>query len=134
MNITKYTGYFHDGYVTGLFHKDNNISFSLESSIIEDVNQIPDKECLSSSNTFKGRLNIYGIIKFKLGNETYNSIFVMEYDNGEILDLEICGNSVFLLIEWENFPPKMRETALSKIEIEAERIEWISDQCDGPLS
>lgn len=50
----------------------------------------------------------------------------MQYDNGDILDFEIVGNRVFLLIEWTDYPPKIRKTDVSVIEIEAERIEWVS--------
>ena len=49
----------------------------------------------------------------------------MTYDDGDILDFEIRGKTVFFLIEWRNFPPKIRETKLNKIEIEAESIEWV---------
>ena len=59
-----------------------------------------------------------------------------DYDNGEILDLEIDDNKVFLLIEWKNWPPKprLRTNDVSKIEIEAEKIYWenipdLSDDC-----
>ena len=48
----------------------------------------------------------------------------MLYDNGNILDLEIRDNKIFLLVEWKNFPPKARKNDVSKIEIEAEKIYW----------
>ena len=127
MNITKYTDYFHDGYVNNVSHIGNNISFSLESSVIEDLNQIADKNYLSDSNTLKGKLNIYNIKIFKLGNKLYEGLFQMQYDDGDILEFEIKGNKVFLLIEWRNFPPKIRKTDVSKIEIEAEKIQWVPD-------
>jgi len=127
MDISKYTDYFHDGYVNDIFHTKNNISFSLESSVIEDVKQIEDKKFLSDSNTFKGKLNLYNIKNITLGDKKYEDVFRMEYDDGDILDFQINKNTVFLLIEWKNFPPKIRKTDVSKIEIEAERIEWVPD-------
>ena len=128
MDISKYADYFHDGYVNNVSHVGNNIAFSLESSVIEDSNEIADKGLLSESNTLKGVLNVFNIKSFKLGNEKYDDVFKMEYDDGDILDLEIKDNKVFLLVEWKNFPPKNRNTDVSRIEIEAEKIQWVPDK------
>jgi hypothetical protein len=124
MDIAKYADYFHDGYVNNILHVGNNISFSLESSVIENLDEIADKPFLSDSNTFKGILKIYGIKSFKLGGKEYEGDFQMQYDDGNILDLKIKDNKIFLLVEWKNFPPKVRKTDVSKIEIEAEKISW----------
>ena len=83
---------------------------------------------MSSSNSFKGVLKIENIESFKVGNKKFNDIFQMEYDDGDILDLEIQGNRMFLLVEWKNFPPKPSKTDVSKIEIEAEKIDWIPEK------
>jgi hypothetical protein len=133
MDIAKYVDYFHDGYVNNISHIGNNISFSLESSVIEDRSQISDETYLSNSNTFKGILSLYDIKKFKLGDKIYRNIFIMQYDDGDILDFEIQGNTVFLLIEWKNFPPRIHKTDVSKIEIEATKIEWVPDQRDKSI-
>ncbi len=127
MNISKYTDYFHDGYVNNIQHIKNNLLISLESSVIGDISQIRDKEYISDSHTFKGILNLYNVEKIVLDGKRYESVLRMEYDDGDILDFEIKRHIVFLLIEWRNFPPKNRKTDVSKIEIEAEKIEWIPD-------
>jgi hypothetical protein len=127
MDIVKYTDYFHDGYVNSVSHTLNNISFSLESAVIEDIDQMEDKKYFSEANTLKGTLNLYNIKNFTLSGKNYEHLFEMEYDDGDILDFQINGNKVFLLIEWKNFPPKSRKTDVSKIEIEAEKIEWVPD-------
>jgi hypothetical protein len=62
-----------------------------------------------------------------LGNQKYEGVFQMQHEDGNILEFEIKGNKIFLLIEWKNFRPKLRNTDVSKIEIEAENIEWISE-------
>jgi hypothetical protein len=124
MDIAKYAGYFHDGYVNSILHAGDNITFFLESSVIEDMQEIVDENYLSNNKTFKGKLNIYKIKSFKLCGKNYEGIFQMEYDDGNILDFEIKDNRVFLLIEWQNFPPKSYKTDVSKIEIEAEKIDW----------
>lgn len=104
------------------------MSISLESAAIEDTSQIQDKDCLSDSHTFKGTLNLYNIKKITVGDRPYESIFRMEYDDGDILDFEIKGDTVFLLIEWRSFSPKNRKTDVSKIKIETEIIEWVSEK------
>lgn len=126
-DLSKYTDYFHDGYVNNIQHVKKNLLISLESAVIEDISQIRDKECLSDSHTFKGTLNLYNVKKIILGGKRYESILHMEYDDGDILDFEIKEHIVFLLIEWRNFAPKNQKTDVSKIEIEAEKIEWIPD-------
>lgn len=128
MDISKYTDYFHDGDVNAISHIGNNISFHLESSVIEDVSQIEDVEYLSDSSTFKGTLYLHNIRNFTLNEKKYENVFHVQYDDGEILDLEIIGNAIFLLIEWMDFPPKIRKTDVSAIKIEAEKIEWIPDR------
>ena len=128
MDIAKYTDFFHDGYVNNISHIGNDISFSLESSVLEDSDEIADKHLLSASNSFKGVLKLSNIRDFKLGDKKYEGVFHMQYDDGDILNLEIRGNKVFLLVEWKNFPPKDSNTDVSKMEIEAEKIEWIPEK------
>lgn len=127
MDISKYAGYFHDGYVNYISHVGNNISFSLESSIIEDLDKIEDTNLLSDSNSFKGILKMSNIKSFNVGNKKYAGKFKMKHDDGDILELEIKGNKALLLIEWKNFPQKSSMTDVSKIEIEAEKIQWIPE-------
>lgn len=123
MDIKNYTGYFHDGTLLKIKHEKNQIEFFLESSQIGS-HKIKDRELLSNDNTLKGKLHVKNIIKIKVGNKEYKGILRKEYDDGEILDLEINKNKMLLLIEWTNFPPKNRVTDVAKIEIEAEKIQW----------
>lgn len=127
MDISKYADCFHDGCVDDIKHEKNKLVISLESAVIEDARLIRDKWCLSDSCTFKGTLNFYNIKRIVLGDKPYEGVLCMEYDDGDILDFEIKGHVAFFLIEWRNFPPKTRKTDVSKIEIEAEKIEWVPD-------
>lgn len=129
MDISKYAGYFHDGYVNNIIHKGNTLEFFLESSVV-DPSEIadPDRVILSRSNTLKGILLLQNIKTIKMGNKKYSGILQMNYDDGDILDLKIDNNKVFLLIEWKNFPPKTHVIDVSKIEIEAEKIQWIPEK------
>ncbi|MES2345442.1 MAG: hypothetical protein V4494_05860 [Chlamydiota bacterium] len=126
MNFLKYTGYFHDGNLIDLRQEDGNVEFIIESAQI-DPNEIDIKEMLSQSNTLKGTLRVMHVKTIKIGNKPYNGFLAKVYDDGEILDLEINANNVVLLIEWKNFPPKQRINVTTKIELEAEFIEWIPE-------
>src|ERR1700722_5970924 len=93
-----------------------------------------DRKILSEDHALKGKLCLNGLKWIKVDGKDDKEIPWREYDDGEILDLEIDNNKVFLLIEWMNFPPKARVTDVGKIEIEAEKIWWenipdLSDDC-----
>ena len=133
MDIKKYTGYFHDGGFIGMKKKENDIELFLQSCEISPDEPI-DKKILSQANTLRGKLCLIGVKWIKVDNKEDKEIPWKKYDDGEILDLEIDNNKVFLLIEWTNFPPKLRTNDVGKIEIEAEKVYWenipdLSDNC-----
>lgn len=123
MNIEKYTGYFHDGTLIGIKKKENNIELFLESCGISSDDLI-DKKLLSEANTLKGKLCLVGIKSIKVDDKEDKEIPWKEYDDGEILRLRIDNKKVFFLIEWKNFPPKLRTEDVGTIEIEAEKVYW----------
>ncbi len=123
MNIEKYTGYFHDGGFIGAKRKENNIELFLRSCEIESDEPI-DRKFLSKDNALKGKLCLIDVKWIKVDHKEGKEIPWKEYDDGEILDLEIDNNKVFLLLEWTNFPPKPRTDDVGTIEIEAEEIYW----------
>jgi len=135
MNIEKYTGYFHDGGLIGIKRKKNNMELFLRSCEISSDEPI-DRKILSEDNALKGKLCLEGVKWIKVAGKENAEIPWKDYDDGEILDLEIDNNKVFLLIEWKNWPPKprLRTNDVSKIEIEAEKVYWenipdLSDDC-----
>jgi hypothetical protein len=83
-----------------------------------------DRGLLSEEGSFRGKLCLTGIKWIKVSNKEAHEIPWKEYADGGILDFEIDNNIVFLLIEWTNYPPKPRTRDVSKIEIEAEKIDW----------
>jgi hypothetical protein len=123
MDIAKHTGYFHDGGFIGAKRKKNNMELFLRSCEISSDEPI-DRKILSEKNALKGKLCLMGVKWIKVDGKEDKEIPWKEYDDGEILDLEIDNNKVFLLIEWTNFPPKSRINDIGKIEIEAEKIYW----------
>ena len=125
MNIKKYTSYFHDGGFIGMNRKENNMELFLRSCEIS-LDEPVDRKILSEDNALKGKLHLIEIKWIKVDDKEDKEIPWKDYDDGEILDLEIDSNKVFLLIEWKNWPPKprLRTNDVSKIEIEAEKIYW----------
>lgn len=123
MKINCCTGYFHDGTLIDIKHKEKNIDLILESSEI-DPNEFTEKENLSKRNTLIGVLHVINVKKIKVENKEYKGILKKEYDDCEILELKIHCNNLLLLIEWKNFPPKKRLMKYSEIEIEAEVFFW----------
>lgn len=123
MDLRKYTGYFHDGGFIGAVRKENTLELFLRSceiSLGEPIN----RKFLSEDNALKGKLCLTRVKEVKVDDQVNKEIPWKSYDDGEILDLELGDNTVFLLIEWANFPPKPRLTEVSKIEVEADKITW----------
>jgi len=123
LDIKKYTGYFHDGGFIGIKRKENNIELFLRSCEISS-NEPIDREILSKDNALKGKLCLTGVQSVKVDKQENKEIPWKEYDDGEILDLSIDNNTVFLLIQWKNFPPKLRSEDVGTIEIEFEKAYW----------
>ena len=124
MNINEYAGYFHDGNLIDIRQIQDSVTFYIESFPI-DKEEIQDETIkLTKINTLKGILHVDKIKSIKIGNKPFKGTVCKEYDDGEILDLEIFKNKVIFLIEWNNFPPKNRITVSNKIEIEANKIWW----------
>ncbi len=123
MNLSKYTGYFHDGGLIGVKKTEKNMELFLRSCEISSDEPI-DRKILSQDNALKGKLCLTGVKWVKVDDKEDKEIPWKEYDDGEILRLRINNNKVFLLIEWTNFPPKTRVNDVSTIEIEAEKIRW----------
>jgi hypothetical protein len=123
LDISNYTAYFHDGSIIDIDSQVNDLIISLESAELDPL-EIDDSKLITKSNTIFGKLHLKNVKKLKLDNKPYLETLRKTYDSGEILDLEIDPNRVFLLVEWANFPPKTREFVTNTIEIEAEKVEW----------
>ena len=118
VDIKSYGDYFHDGSLIDIENINHDIVITLESAEIEP-NEINDHTILSKSNTLYQLKQVKAV---KLDNEMYEKPLIKLYDDGEILDLEISPEKVFLLVEWANYPPKLRTSDVSTIEIEAKDI------------
>ena len=123
MDITQYTGYFHDGTLINIEHIGNELNLFLESAEINPI-EISDHLVLSKFNTLKGKLHIINVKKILIGNNEWKGKFNMKYQEGDILDLNIFEKKVHLLIEWRDPSFNLFTNEVSKIEIEAEKIDW----------
>lgn len=123
MNITQYTGYFHDGTLLKIDHRDNHIVFTLESAEIDPL-EIGDLSILSQSNTLFGKLHLSEVKSIKVDPPPCKEMLCKTHDSGEILDLEVYSGKIFLLIAWVDYPPKPETNDVSSIEVEAENIYW----------
>lgn len=130
MDITKLTGYFHDGSVIDIEHIHNTLTFVLESCQIHQE-ELGNNTILSQTNTLRGKLIINNIKSITVGHRPQASTLKKTYDDGDILDLEINPGKVKLLVQWVNYPPKPREKHTSLIEIDADAVQWenIPDLC-----
>lgn len=125
MEIGKYADYFHDGSLMAIKQQDKEIQIKLESAVILDVWEI-DKELLSPSKTIMGWLVLEDVSEININNDR-SQYFEMKAEDGEILDLRIKPNEVFILIEWNDYTIKPVKKELDKIEIKAKKIKWVSD-------
>lgn len=132
MNLSKYTGYFHDGSLVNFKHMGNKIEISMLSADIIPEHMIENMPPLNK-NRISGKLYLEGIKEIKINNKPFTGILKKTYDSGSVLDFEISGHKVFLGIEWTDYPPKQRKSDFSAIEIEAAKIHWenIPDLSDG---
>ncbi len=124
MNISKYAGYFHDGALYDIKHKDNKIELSLSSAEM-DPEDLEEDIPLGQGDCIMGILHLEGIRKITRSKQPFLGELKMEHQNGGILDLEIDKNVVELLIEWNDYRPKrLIGVDFSTIKIEAEKIYW----------
>jgi len=123
MNLSKYTGYFHDGSLINFKHVGNKIEISMLSAEIIPEHMIKIMPPLNK-NRITGKLHIEGIKKITINKEPFTGTLKKIYDSASILDFELSMHKVTLGIEWTDYPPKQRKADFSIIEIEADKIWW----------
>lgn len=121
MDISKYSGLFHDGSIIKITHESNELIFFIESAQVYQENvDIP----LSEDHRIKGNLHVKRIKSILIDEQPFIGTFKQTYDYGGIFDLVIEKNFVEISIKWEDFPPKPRKEDFSVIQIQAEDIYW----------
>lgn len=122
MEISKYTGLFHDGEILNIIHKNDSMEIWLEScEVLPEWNteNIP----LSNIQTIKGILFIKKI-KSILINDILTNQLKKIYDRGDISNLRIHKNKFELFVLWYDYPSKPKRSQFDHIIVEAEYIEW----------
>jgi len=132
MDISEYTDFFHDGSLIDIVHKNDKIELSMCSAEMDEADLKEPIE-LSKSECIAGKLHIEGIKSIKIGATPLKGFLKKEYDDGQIFDFEIIGNTVSLAIQWVNYPRKPEVDFFSVITIEGQKIYWenIPDLEDG---
>jgi hypothetical protein len=123
MDLLKYSGYFHDGSLINFKHVGSKLEISMLSAEIIPEHMIKNMPPLIK-NRISGMLCLDRIKSIKINDKPFAGILKKVYDSGSILDLEVLKHKVILGVEWTNYPPKLRESDFSSIEIEAEKIWW----------
>lgn len=123
MNISKYTGFFHDGSILDIQHRGDKIKFSMASAEMNEED-VKDDIILSKNDSVQGKLHVEGIKNITINGKPFFGILKKIYDDGKILDFEITKSSVELSITWRNYPPKSKVDEFSAVKITAEKIWW----------
>lgn len=126
MKFFECTAYFHDGSLLEIIDNGASINIFLESAEV-DPSAFLHTFQLSKENTLQGILILNGIKKILVDGQSVKRPLKMKYPDGEVLNLDIQKETLVLLIEWKNSPPRGQANDVSKIEIEAEEICWESN-------
>lgn len=122
MDISKITGYFHDGSLISIDHENNKIIIVLESGYInpKELNNIP----LSPESTLRGKLVLQDVEYINVNDTSITGSLEKVTDDGEVLDLYIFPERVELLIEWKTYPPARGSQNVSHIVIGTKNTHW----------
>src|SRR5690242_2799815 len=109
MNLSKYTGYFHDGSLINFKHIGNEIEISMLSAEITPEHIIENMPPLIK-NRISGKLYLEGIKEIRINEKLFTGALKKTYDGGSVLDFEVSDHKIFLGIEWTDYPPKPRKS------------------------
>ncbi len=123
MNISNYTSYFHDGSIINIEHSNSNVVISMDSAELAPQ-EIVDDVILSDRKTIKGKLHIEDVLSITEDGNLSIDKLTMLYDSAEVLHFEMTKNTVYLDLEWTNYPPNPDITEYSFYNIKAQRIWW----------
>lgn len=122
MNIEYYASFFHDGALDEIEHEGDRITFNLSSAHLGEEENI-EQLLLSKEGYIQGKLHLEGVKTVAIDEEPFLRKLKKPYDQAEILDLEVKGNSIEFFIQWIDFSLQEAQDYM-KIEIQAEKIWW----------
>lgn len=122
MQINEFDSLFHDGRIIDIINSNDDIIFLMKSAQVIPEWNVYNIE-LSKAQTINGKLHVEKVKNITV-NGKQTKIIKKIYDSGEILDLEVAKNKVFVLITWINYRPKVETSISESIVIEANKIYW----------
>jgi hypothetical protein len=131
MELSRYTGWFHDGSLRGIYHdlEQQKISIAMTSAQIIGMGEEFDGQIeLSEERKITGVLDIKTCTSIHVNDSLFVQALDMFYPEGEILGFSLLGeNSVKLEISWNRL--EITGIDFTTILIEAREISWrnISD-------
>ena len=88
MDLSKYSGYFHDGSLINFKHFGDSIEIAMLSAEIIPEHMIENMPHLNK-NRITGKIYLEGVKKIKINNEHFTGILKKTYDSGSSLDFEV---------------------------------------------
>ena len=123
MDISRYTGFFHDGDLIDFKHVGDKMEISMMSAEILPEDVIESMPPLKR-NSIVGKLYLEGVKKVTVDGELLGDFLEKTHYSGDIFRFEVLDRKVILSIDWINYHPRPPEPDYSTIEIEAESIYW----------
>jgi hypothetical protein len=123
MDISKYVSYFHDGTIIDIQQIGDAISISMESCELS-IDELDEDIVLTDTHTLKGKLHLKKLNSISMNNTPMFTSLKKLADIGEILEFQVLGNRVRILIQWINFPPNKPIKEVSDIIIQSEDVSW----------
>ncbi|MCH9612121.1 MAG: hypothetical protein S4CHLAM102_06040 [Chlamydiia bacterium] len=123
MDFSYYNGLFHDGSILDISHNGKQMILSMCSAELDEEDN-RDNLPLDSADRIMGKLHIDDIGDIQVDEQKFAGVLKKEYDSGRILRLNVKENSVYLFIQWCNFPLSLKEEDYNSYLISGKRIWW----------
>jgi uncharacterized membrane protein YhaH (DUF805 family) len=130
-DITRFTGFFHDGDLISIENLEDSMILTMRSSEVDspifelfDDFAFPD-DLVSADKRIKGKLHITGLKSTTINDEKFSGVLSVNHGLVEIAGLDIKNHSKVLLnIFWEHQADRADRSYFSSICIEAEKVRW----------
>jgi len=123
VNISRYSGYFHDGDLYDVRQRQGGIDFYL-GSVIVCPDDIESDVVLSKNGTIQGVLHLEGVQKNVNGSESFLRGLLSRFPGAEVLDFEVDNCKMKLGVLWKRFPYDPSNSDYTVTEIQAQNIWW----------
>lgn len=122
----KLMGFFHDGLIDRIIQVDRNIYIWMESSQLNPEWIEEFNVNVNDNMSIKGVFHCINVKNINI-NHNDESKIQMNHDRAEILDFEIEGRGISLLVMWLDWNIKNKDTNIGLIKIDADKFYWQYD-------